>query len=139
MWQLKRAFAVLLLIPGCSYGPARPNQAQGSRSPSGRYSLAVPIEAQTTIPSYSGTKVWKVTISDAAGTVVYKDQGSTFVGHLNTYWGWDEHDRVWVYNSDDGRIWRWEFQTNAWIKIESTKADGIPEFILPDYEKKVRK
>ena len=116
----------------------KPNQVQGIISPSGKFVLELPIELQTTNPKYAGTEVWKVSISDSAGTVLYKDEASTMVGNLNVYWGWDEKDRVWVYNSDDGMIWRWELQTNAWVKIESTKEDGIPDFVLPDYEKKKR-
>jgi len=109
---------------------------QGTPSPSGKYVLRLPIEAQTTNPQYKGTRVWKVTIADSSGTVLYKDEDSTMVGTLNVYWGWDDQDRAWVYNSDDGRIWRWEFAESGWKKIESQRSDGIPDFVLPDYAKK---
>jgi hypothetical protein len=123
-------------LSGCAPPAPRRNQVQGTPSTSGKYVLRLPIEAQTTKPQYKGTGVWKVTIADSSGTVLYKDENSTMVGTLNVYWGWDDQDRVWVYNSDDGRIWRWESATDGWKKIESQKSDGIPDFVLPDYAKK---
>jgi len=77
-----------------------------------------------------------VTITDTNGTVLHKDDASEMVGNLNVYWGWDSQDRVWVYNSDDGRIWRWELADGGWQKIEAQKSDGIPDFVLPEYAKK---
>lgn len=111
---------------------------QDVSSPSGKYVLRVPIEHDTTDPLLSDTGVWKVTITDPAGKVLYKDEDSRMVGSLNVYWGWDDQDRVWLYNSDDGRIWRWESAADGWRKIESRKSDGIPDFVLPDYAKKDR-
>jgi hypothetical protein len=127
-------FALALI--GCAPPAPRPNQTQGATSPSGKYVLRLPIELQTTNPQYKGTRVWKVTITDTSGKVLYRDDSSEMVGNLNVYWGWDSQDRVWVYNSDDGRIWRWELANGGWKKIESEKSDGIPEFVLPDYAKK---
>jgi len=95
-----------IALSGCAPPAPRPNQTQGAASPSGRYVLRLPIEAQTTDPQYKGTGVWKVTITDLSGKVLYKDEDSKLVGNLNVYWGWDDQDRAWVYNSDDGRIWR---------------------------------
>jgi hypothetical protein len=60
--------------------------------------------------------VWKVTVSDPSGTQLYKDDSSEFVGHLNVYWMWDDADRAWLYNSDDGRVWFWEQTGTNWIK-----------------------
>lgn len=76
--------------------------------------------------------MWKVTITDPSGNVLYKDDESRMLGNLNVYWGWDSQDRVWVYNSDDGRIWRWELAQTGWRKIESHRSDGIPAFVLPE-------
>ena len=128
-------FLFLVLI-GCSPKAAPPNQKQGAVSPSGNYILNVPIEPQTTNPQYKGTPVWKITIADASGAVLYKDEDSTMVGNLNVYWGWDAKDRAWAYNSDDGRIWRWELAADGWKKNKAEKSDGMPEFVLPGYEKK---
>lgn len=129
-------FVVLVgALVGCRPPASRRNQKPRTRSPNGKYVLTLPIEAQTTNPRYKGTRVWKVTIADASGTVLYKDEQSTMVGNLNVYWGWDGQNRVWLYNSDDGAIWRWEFTAEGWEKIRSQRSDGIPEWILPDYAK----
>ncbi len=120
-------------LSGCDLGATSQQATSTQKSPSGKYFLSVPIEEQTTDPNYEGTKVWKVTISDSEGKVVYKDEDSTMVGNLKIYWGWDQSDRVWVYNSDDGAIWRFEREPNGWKKVRSKKNDGIPEGILPDY------
>jgi hypothetical protein len=125
---------VLLGFPliGCSPAAApRSNQTQGATAPSGKYVLRMPIELQTSNPVYKGTPVWKVTITDPDGRVVYKDDASERVGSLRVYWGWDDQDRVWVYSSDDGSIWRWEVTGGEWRKIESRRGDGIPEYVLP--------
>ncbi len=53
----------------------------------------------------------------------------------NAYFGWDKQDRVWLYYSDDSSIWRWELVNGKWKKLQSSKGDGMPDWILPDYEK----
>jgi len=98
----------------------------------------MPVEPQTSNPVYKGTSVWKVTISDTNGRVVYKDDASEMVGSLRVYWGWDDQDRVWVYNSDDGSIWRWEVTGGEWRKIQSSRADGLPPHVLPGSGKRER-
>ena len=113
----------------------QPNQRQASISSTGKFKLDVKIEQQTTNPKYKGALVWKVCISDRNGKLVYKDEDSEFVANLKIYWGWDDREQVWVYNSDDGKIWRWNLKTDKWRKIESRKSDGIPDFILPNYAK----
>jgi len=133
MMSSRTFLGVLLGLPfiGCSPAAPRRNQTQGAASPSGKYVLRMPIELQTSNPTYKGTPVWKVTITDPNGRVVYKDEASEMVGSLRVYWGWDDQDRVWVYNSDDGSIWRWEVTGGEWRKIQSSRADGIPPHVLP--------
>ena len=113
--------------------PPHDNQIQDLASPSGEYVLAVPIERNTTNPDYRNTRVWKVTIRNADGRVEYKDEASTFVGYLNVYWIWDQDDRVWLYNSDDGHVYFWERAQDAWLKhlwgYGQTK--DIPRDIMP--------
>ena len=87
---------VAFALAACAPSASRPNQTQGTTSPSGKYVLRLPIEPQTTDPQYQGTRVWKVTILDTNGKVLYMDDESKMVGNLNVYWGWDEQDRVWV-------------------------------------------
>ncbi len=122
-------------LVGCRLPAPPDNQKQKTTSPNGKYVLTLPIEAQTTNPKYKDTRVWKVTIADTSGTVLYKDEQSTMVGNLTVYWGWDDQNRVWLYNSDDGAVWRWELTSEGWKKIRSQKSDGIPEWVLPDYAK----
>ena len=47
---------------------------------------------------------------------MYKDDSSKCVGWLNAYWAWDDSDRAWLYNSDNGRVYFWEFDGTNWIK-----------------------
>jgi hypothetical protein len=133
MMSLRTFAGVLFVLPftGCSPVAPRRNQTQGATAPSGKFVLRMPIEPQTSNPVYKGTPVWKVTITDPDGRIVYKDEASEMVGSLRVYWGWDDQDRVWVYNSDDGSIWRWEVTGGEWRKIQSGRGDGIPEYVLP--------
>jgi hypothetical protein len=62
--------------------------------------------------------VWKVTISDQDGKLLYKDENSELVGYLNAYWLWDGQDRVWLYNSDTGQVFFWELSDGEWPKTE---------------------
>ena len=66
------------------------------------------------------------------GNVLFKDD-SEFVGHLNVYWAWDDRDRVWLKNSDDGRIHYWELDDkNSWRRYEWTEASPVrPPASLP--------
>ena len=122
---------MLFCFVGFTPPPPAKNQEQNALSPSGKFVLKLPIEPQEINPAYKGTKVWKVTICSPNGEILYKDEESTMVGSLNVYWGWGLHDVVWVWNSDDGRTWRWEETERGWQKTESEH--GIPEWILPEY------
>ena len=74
-------------------------------SPGGTYVLTVPIGSSSALPK---AEAWTVTIHNPDGHLLYEDTSSEFVGYLNVYWSWDGDDRVWLYNSDDGRVWYWE-------------------------------
>ena len=70
-------FLLLMFALACGrvqHGP--PNQQQPLASPSGRYVLTLPIESNEVNPQYQGTRVWKVTISDPDGDLLYKDDAS---------------------------------------------------------------
>ena len=133
-------FVVLFVLTGCARRPAPANHRQPLVSPSGKYVLTLPIERA---PAYANARVWKVTISDRQGDVLYKDNTSTFVGYLMVYWIWDAADRVWLYNSDDGRTFFWELTDGKWVKKEWTKDEGErtvralapPPSLYPDYAK----
>jgi len=109
---------VTLLASGCRSSNRTPvNLQQSLVSPNGRYTLSVLLEENQVNPEYSGTKVWKVMISEAE-QVVYKDDGSEFVGNLMVYWLWDTEDRVWLYNSDTAEVYFWEFVDSEWTKTK---------------------
>jgi hypothetical protein len=114
----------------------KPNQREPFPSPSGKYILRVPIEADPTNQHH----YWRVTITDNQGTVLFKDD-SAFVGYLNVYWYWDQDDRVWLINSDDGSVYYWQLDGNGgWKRYEwkeSNKELPIPpaELFPPWYNK----
>jgi hypothetical protein len=103
----------LLISTGCGADHPKPNQEQPLTSPSGKYVLTVPIET-----AQDGHRYWRVTIADASRHVLFKDD-SRFVGNLNVYWCWDDRDRVWLTNSDDGSIHFWEAdEQNRWRRYQ---------------------
>ncbi len=111
---LATAMGLALLASGCSLREGTPaNQQQPSRSPSGKYVLTVPIDTHSTQP---GARMWRVTICDAQGKLLYQDAASDFIANLNVYWMWDENDRVWFYSSDTGDVFFWELAGGAWAK-----------------------
>ena len=110
-------FVAGLMIPS----PNPPwNHLQPLASPSGKYILTVPIEKDQGMNS----GMWRVTISDLASNELYKDRDSEFVGYLMSYWVWDSHDRVWLYNSDSGGVYYWEQVEGRWDKHEWGSACG---------------
>jgi hypothetical protein len=137
------SLAICFTVAGCSRQPKRPlaNQRQPLPSPSGKYVLTIPIETGS---HFSSPGVWKVTIRDSEGSVLYKDEGSDFVGSLNVYWVWDDADRVWLYNSDNSHVYFWELQDGVWSKQDwgasrERQIDGViapPESVYPEYAKK---
>ena len=102
-----------LMVVSCGRGYHKKNQEQPLVSPSGKYVLTVPIERAADRLHY-----WRVTISNVNGNVLFKDD-SEFVGHLNVYWSWDDRDRVWLKNSDNGYTYYWEIDDkNAWRRYQ---------------------
>lgn len=122
-----------LVVAGCSPSPPKPNQRTPSTSPSGKFVLTVPIERD---PTDGNLPFWRVTISDTAGKQLHKDD-SKFIGTLNVYWCWDSADRVWLYNSDNGAVYFWQFEDGRWQR--SPLAAGTvqpPDELFPDYARK---
>ena len=120
--------ALVLVWTRCGVDRPKPNQEQPLTSPSGSYVLTVPIERVQHTDGHSG-RYWRVTIADANGQVLFKDD-SRFVGNLNVYWCWDDHDRVWLRNSDDGRIHYWELdERNGWRRYQWDERD--PKCLFP--------
>jgi len=110
--------------------PELPNQQSTLVSPSGRYAMDMDMKGNR----------WIVSISDRDGKLLYRDNDSNFVGHFNVYWVWDNRDRLWLYNSDDGHIYYWIRTSSAWQK--APWSDGTnprrdefsaPANLYPDY------
>jgi len=135
-WRRSSPFpALLYLLPVlllCSYSLAgpfsaqQPNQRDPFPSPSGKYVLSMP----------SDDCYWHPTISDADGDVLYRDEEG-FPGWFSVYWYWDEQDRAWLYNSDDGKVWVWVREGGQWVKHEHGVPGGKyytpPKEVYPDY------
>jgi hypothetical protein len=110
--------------------PSEANQIQNVASPSGKYVLSVPI-ARATYIELNGQQamkpIWRPTIADRGGTVLYADAGSRLLGYYNVYWLWDAEDRAWLYNSDDGCVYFWELKGGQWQKVlwDRKKMSGL--------------
>ncbi|MGE5473893.1 MAG: hypothetical protein ACM3UU_06695 [Ignavibacteriales bacterium] len=106
---------IFIMILG-HYQPELPqtvNEKSPSLSYSGKYVLTIPIDRNK---NYNDNFVWKITIKSKDGKLLYRDENSKFVGHLNVYWIWDSKDNVWLYNSDDGFVYYWTSMNGIWEK-----------------------
>jgi hypothetical protein len=132
--QISAILLLALLVASCSPPDPTPNQRTPSTSPGGKYVLTVPIERD---PTDRNLPFWRVTISDATGKQLYKDD-SKFIGTLNVYWCWDSADRVWLYNSDDGAVYVWQIIDGQWQRSPLNVAGPLkpPDELYPDYAKK---
>lgn len=112
--------ALMLLHPLLPHPPReqKPNQREPLSSPSGWYVLTVPIERSGCHrgPLGYGMPFWHVTISDPNGVVLYRDPNEDFHGIHNIYWVWDDQDRVWLYNSDDGAEYFYVRTDSTWSR-----------------------
>jgi hypothetical protein len=126
-------FLSALLAAGCRPPTPNQNQRTPSTSPSGKYVLTVPIERD---PNDRNIPLWRVTISDTNGTQLYRDN-SKFIGTLSVYWCWDNADRVWLYNSDDGRTYVWQSVDGQWLRSPPAAFGALtaPTELYPDYVK----
>jgi hypothetical protein len=130
--MLFHAIFVLMACVGNSREPSV-NHRSPSTSPSGKYVVEMPIG-----PKDQKFRYWRPTIRDQAGDVLYEETEDLFAGWLQIYWIWDEADRLWVYNSDNGNKYWWEVNDNgaqrfSWYqgeidraKVESYLCSGTP-------------
>ena len=80
---------------------------------------------------------WQIEIADTQNNILLLDKDS-FPANFNIYWNWDNEERLWVYNSDDGKIYYWEFISGKWAQTEYDRESSklIPaKDLLPVYEK----
>jgi hypothetical protein len=122
------AFAALITACGLPGGSPAAGQVQPLESPDCSAVLTVPIE-----PGPDGMPVWVVTLTGRSGETLYHDEASDFAGTLNAYWTWDADGRVWLYNSDDGRVWFFEGRGATWTKHlwGAGTTRGISRELLP--------
>lgn len=84
--------------------------------------------------------VWVVSIRDPADAIEYQDAESHFNRAMKVYWYWDTDDRLWLYNSDDGRVWYWELVDGRWTKNpwdgDKPSLPRPPRAVYPPYAKK---
>ncbi|NQT30527.1 MAG: hypothetical protein HQ596_08135 [Candidatus Saganbacteria bacterium] len=92
--------------------PTKPNQTSPIYSESKKYILTVPMVKEKR-DNY--THWWKVAISDSDKNLLYKDEVG-FPARFNVYWCWDENDRVWLHNSDNGKVYYFENVGGKWLK-----------------------
>ncbi|HEX2951657.1 MAG TPA: hypothetical protein VHV83_19135 [Armatimonadota bacterium] len=110
------------------------NQTSRLPSPSKRFTMTMEMKHNR----------WIVSIFDKSDKLLYRDNNSSFLGHLNVYWVWDKADRLWLYNSDSGFVYYWTSTPQGWKKVcwgaghEQKSAGNFspPEALYPDYAKK---
>jgi hypothetical protein len=114
---------LMLALPFIGIDPdesQKPNQRQPLTSPGGKYVLTVPRERskEKQGPIGFGLPFWHVKISDPNRVVLYRDAEESFPGHFSMYWTWDEKDRVWLYDSEGGTVYFYEYVDENWTKQE---------------------
>jgi len=80
-----------------------PNQQNPARSSDGAY------EARFSSPSPG----WDIAIRDLRSKTKWKIE-TEFLPHLRIYWLWDDANRLWIYNSDDGGVHVLALENGRW-------------------------
>lgn len=101
LWLL---FLLGALLPAL---PQAPNKQNPARSPDGQF------EARFTSPAPG----WDVVIRERRSGKKWKEE-TPFLPHLQIYWRWDAENRLWIYNSDDGRVHYLQAAEGAWSMHE---------------------
>lgn len=121
---------LLVGLPLLGVTPPQPaNKRYPAESPGGNYTARVDAPGE----------FWKVSIAGKDGSTF--DETTDFLGHFNTYWCWDDSERLWLYNSDDGCVHYWERRGPTWSHVELGHSGDLatsttlnpPEALLPDY------
>ena len=77
---------------------------------------------------------WRPVINDRHGKTLYKEERDIFRGNLKIYWGWDAKNVFWIYNSDNGKIEKYEI-SNGRVTPSSGDKKLCPQWILPETAK----
>ncbi len=94
------------------------NRRQPLLSPSGRYTLTIPIERTGQRRGLLRFRLpyWHVTILRPDGKVLYRDPENSFPGWFSVYWIWDQNDRAWLYDSEGHGTYLYEQVDGLWTK-----------------------
>lgn len=124
-----------LLVVGGLVLPAAdrpPNKQNPALSPDGRY--------QARFSSPEGG--WNIVIADRHDQTKWTEE-TPFLPHLQIYWYWDAENRLWIYNSDDGRVhylktaddrWRmYEWNGTLGRQNDTTATPSPPRDLYPPY------
>lgn len=120
-------FILVIILFSPKNNIEKENQKNHLWSADKKYELEMPINW-----SYKeSANVWKPTIKDREGKVMYVDENSDMLGRFNIYWLWSKDD-VWVYESDLGRIFVYILENGIWYKksyeeLPSAKQKEKPE------------
>lgn len=106
-----------LVLPAATRPPNKQNPAL---SPDGHY--------QARFSSPEGG--WKIVIVDRQGDGKWTEE-TPFLPHLQIYWHWDAENRLWIYNSDDGRVHYLSTTGAGWRMNEWSGNLGAPALPEP--------
>ncbi len=94
-------------------------QQQDLEAPGGTVSVRVPILA---VEGRDFANYWCPEVLAADGQRLFRDEEG-FPARFNVYWGWDDEQRLWVYNTDDGGVWVYSEGPDGWGR-EAWRPDG---------------
>jgi len=61
-----------------------------------------------------GFRIWVVNITAEADEAEFFEFMNDYPANLMAYIGWDDHERLWFYSSDDGSYFYWEKDDGQW-------------------------
>jgi len=122
--RIWRLCVVCLILSACS-SRTPTDQTAKMTSPNGIYVARVPIREAVGRPF---ARYWHPTIADRRGRVLYRDSEG-FPARFNVYWTWDQHQRFWVYNSDNGTMNAYVPKSDTFVRLtpEASHTLGPPE------------
>ena len=104
------------------------NHQENGKSKSGKYSSIVSVVYEPDGRGYWRPKIFK----DEKEIFIEKE--NIYVGQLNIYWGWDDADALWVYNSDNGFVYKYSILPGGVVR-STENVNVCPKWILPEYAK----
>lgn len=102
-------------------GAPRDGQVQGLAAPGAGLSARVPIVG---VEGRDFATWWLPEVLSADGRVLYQDPVG-FPARFNVYWAWDDAQRLWLYNTDDGGVWVYAHGTEGWGRQAWERSGGL--------------